>query len=161
MNGIDEHAQIREQLPLFVAGALDPQTEAQITRHVASCPTCAAELERWQLISGGLRRLPTPQPSPSLVARTHTAVAEQIAERAEQRQNRTVLILLVCFSWIVTIAGWPLFRFITGGVLSLLDIRFHQAWLVFASVSGLTWLAGGSAAVLLSARRQQERRFAL
>jgi len=161
MNGIDEHAQIREQLPLFVAGALDAQTEAQIARHAASCPACAAELERWQLISGGLRRLPTPQPSQSLVARTRTAVAEQIAERTEQGQNRTVLILLVCFSWIVTIAGWPLFRFLTGGVLSFLDIRFHQAWLVFVIVSGLTWLASGSAAVLLSARRQQERRVAL
>jgi len=161
MSARDEHAEIREQLALFVAGALDTETEARIARHTASCSACAAQLERWQLISGGLRRLPTPQPSPSLIARTRAQVADRIAERAEQRQNRTVLILLVCFSWIVTIAGWPVFRFITGGVFSLLDIRFHQAWLLFAIFSGLTWLAGGSAAVLLSARRQQERRFAL
>lgn len=161
MSGTNEHAQIREQLALFVAGALDAETEARIARHAAECPDCAAELECWQLISGGLRRSPTPQPSASLIARTRTRVAEQIAERAEQRQNRLVLILLVCFSWIVTIAGWPLFQFVTGGVFSLLDIRFHEAWLLFVIFSGLTWLAAGSAAVLLSARRQQERRFAL
>ena len=160
MSGMDDHAEIREQLALFAAGALDSETEAPVARHTASCPACTAELERWQLISGGLRRLPTPQPSPSLVARTRSMVAAQIAERAEQRQNRTVLILLVCFSWIITIAGWPVFRFLTGGALSLFDIRFHEAWLLFGVVSGLTWLAGGSAALLLSARRQQERRFA-
>jgi hypothetical protein len=50
------------------------------------------------LLSGGLRRLPTPQPSQSLIARTRIAVAEQIAERAEQGQNRTVLILLAVVS---------------------------------------------------------------
>lgn len=160
MSGTDEHAEIRGQLALFVAGALDAEMEGRIVRHTAACPACAADLERWQLISSGLRRLPTPQPSPALVARTRVMVAAQIAERAEQRQNRTALILLVCFAWAVTIAGWPVFRFVTGGVLSLLDIRFHQAWLLFAISSALTWLAAGSAAVLLSMRRQQERRLA-
>ena len=161
MSGVDEHAEICEQLALFVAGALDAEIEACVARHTAACPTCAAELERWQLISGGLRRLPTPQPSPALLERTRAMVVEQLAERAEQRQNRIVLLLLAFFSWAVTIASWPVFRFATGGLLSLLDIRFHQTWLIFAMFSALTWLGGGSAAVLLSARRQQERRLAL
>lgn len=161
MSGTDEHAEIREQLVLFVAGALDAETEAQIARHTASCPTCAAELERWQLISGGLRRLPTPQPSRTLLERTRAMVTAQIAVRAEQRQNRIVLTLLVCFSWVVTVAGWTVFRFMTGGFLALFDIRFHQTWLLFAMFSALTWLTGASAAVLLSARRQRERRVAL
>jgi anti-sigma factor RsiW len=157
----DEHAEIREQLALLVAGALDSDTAARIARHAGTCADCEAELERWQLISSGLRRLPTPQPSHVLFERTRAMVAAQMAERAEQRQNRTVLLLLVSFSWGVTIASWPVFRFATGGLLSLLDIRFHQTWLIFAIFSALTWLAGGSAAVLLSARRQQERRLAL
>jgi anti-sigma factor RsiW len=161
MSSMDEHAEISEQLVLFVAGALDQKTESRILEHTAKCPSCAAELGRWQLISGGLRRLPTPQPSPSLVARTRAMVAAQIAERAEQRQNRTALIFLALFSWVVTIAGWPVFRLVTGGLLSLLDIQFHQMWLLFAISSALAWLACGSAAVLLRARRQQERRFAL
>ncbi len=161
MSGTDEHAEIREQLALFVAGALAAEVETQIARHTASCPTCAAELERWQLISGGLRRLPTPQASRALLERTRAMVSAQIAVRAEQRQNRIVLILLVCFSWVVTVAGWTVFRFMTGGFLSLFDIQFHQTWLLFAMFSAVTWLAGASAAVLLSARRQRERRLAL
>jgi len=161
MNGSDEHAEIREQLALFVAGALDAEIEARVARHTAACPTCAAELERWQLISGGLRRLPTPQPSHALFERTRAMAAAQMAERAEERQNRIVLLLLAFFSWAVTITSWPVFRYATGGLLSLLDVRFHETWLIFAIFSALTWLGGGSAAVLLSARRQQERRLAL
>jgi anti-sigma factor RsiW len=161
MSGRDEHAEVVEQLALFVAGALDEETASRIARHTASCPSCAASLEHWQAISDGLRRLPTPQPSPSLVAHTRAMVAAQMAGQAEQRQNRTALILLALFSWVVTIAGWPVFRFVTGGLLALLDIRFHQMWLLFAIVSAFTWLAGASAVVLLSTRRQQERRFAI
>jgi len=157
----DEHTEIRAQFALLIAGALDADAEARIARHTATCSDCAAELDRWQLISGGLRRLPTPQPSRALFERTRAMVSAQMAERAEQRQNRIVLLLLVFFSWAVTIVSWPVFRFATGGLLSLLDIRFHETWLIFAIFSALTWLAGGSAAVLLAARRQQERRLAL
>jgi anti-sigma factor RsiW len=160
MSRTDEHVEVREQLPLFVAGALDADAEARIVRHAASCPTCAAEIERWQLISAGLRRLPTPQPSLALFERTRAAAAAQLAVRAEQRRGRMVLIPLIVFSWAVTVAGWPIFRFATGGLLSLLDIRFRQVWLLFAVFSALTWLAGGSAAVLLSVRRQHDRRLA-
>jgi hypothetical protein len=42
----------------------------------------------------------------------------------------------------------------------MLDIHFRQLWLLFLVFSAATWLAGGSAAVLLSIRRQQERRLA-
>jgi len=155
-----EHAEIRDQLALYVAGALEADTEASIAQHVVTCPSCAAELERWQMIGSGLRRLPTPQPSPALFERTRAMAAAQLAAHAEQRQNRIVLVLLIIFSWAVTIAGWPVFRFATGGLLSLLDIRFREAWIQFAIFSAITWLAGGSAAVLLSVRRQHERRLA-
>jgi anti-sigma factor RsiW len=160
MSRSDEHAEIRGQLALLVAGALDADAEARIARHTAACASCSAELERWQLITGGLRRLSTPQPSPALFERARTMAAAQIAAQAEQRQNRMVLIPLIVFSWAVTVAGWPIFRFATDGLLSLLDVQFREVWLLFAIFSALTWLAGGSAAVLLSVRRQQERRLA-
>jgi anti-sigma factor RsiW len=160
MNRSDEHAEIRGQLPLLVAGALDADAEARMARHLATCPDCAAELERWQMISAGLHRLPTPQPSAALFERTCATVATQLAAQAEHRQNRIVLVLLIFFSWAVTLAGWPVFRFATGGLFSVLEIRFRQMWLLFALFSALTWLAGGTAAVLLSVRRQQERRIA-
>lgn len=160
MSRPDEHAEIREELVLLIAGAVDADAEERIARHAASCPSCAAELERWQLVSDGLRRLPTPQPSPALFERARAMAAAQLATQAERRQNRMVLVPLIIFSWAVTVAGWPIFRFATGGLLSLLDIRFREVWLLFAVFSAVTWLAGGSAAVLLSVRRQHERRLA-
>jgi len=161
MTDSDEHAEILDQLPFFVAGLVDADDEARIARHMATCPDCAGELERWQLISAGLRQLPTPQPSSALFERTRAMVADRLAAKAEQRQNHIVLLLLVLFSWAVTLVTWPVFRFATDGLLSFFDIRFHQIWLVFAIFSAFTWLTGGSAALLLSLRRQDERRSAL
>jgi anti-sigma factor RsiW len=156
----DEHPEIREQLALFVAGALDLDAESRVALHLATCPDCSAELERWQLITSGLRRLPTPQPPAALFERARAQAIAQLAEHAEHRRNRIVLLLLILFSWAVTLAGWPIFRFATGGLFSLLDVNFRQTWLLFVVFSAATWLAGGSAAVLLSLRRQNEGRLA-
>jgi anti-sigma factor RsiW len=160
MNRSDDHGEIRELLALFLAGALDGDEESRVALHLATCADCSEELERWQLITGGLRQLPTPQPSAALFERTRAMAAAHLGAHAERRRNRVVLILVIIFSWLVTLAGWPVFRFATGGFLSLLDIHFRQLWLLFVIFSAATWLAGGSAAVLLSLRRQQERRFA-
>ena len=160
MRHSDEHAEIRNQLALLAAGALDADTEARIASHIATCRDCTAELESWQIITSGLRRLPTPRPSPELYEQTRAVVAAHVAARAEQRENRLALILLVFFSWVATLVGWPVFRVVSSGLISVLDIRFRQLWLLFAIFSALTWLAGGSAAVLLSVRRRQERRLA-
>jgi len=161
MSHSDEHAEILKQLPLLVSGSLDADDEARILHHAAECPNCANELEHWQLIATGLRRLATPQPSSTLFERTRTMVADQLAAKAEARQNRIVLFFLVLFSWLVTLVSWPVFRLATGGLLSMLDIRFRQLWLVFAIFSGLTWLGGSSAALLVSLHRQHERRLEL
>jgi len=156
----DEHGEIKKMLILYIAGALDAGAESRIMKHLSACSECAAEIERWQAITGGLRRLRTPQPSPALFERTRALATAQLAAQAEQRRSRIVLVLLVVFSWAVTLAGWPVFRFATGGLLSLLDVQFRQMWILFAVFTALTWLAGGSAAVLLSVRRQHERRLA-
>ena len=160
MSRLDEHAEIREQMPLFVAGALEADALSRVALHLATCADCSAELERWQLITGGLRRLPTPQPPAALFERTRALAVARLAEHRDDRRNRTALVLLILFSWAVTLAGWPIFRLATGGLLSLLDVNFRQTWLLFVVFSVGTWLAGGSAAVLLSLRRQQERRLA-
>jgi anti-sigma factor RsiW len=156
----NEHDEIRERLALFVAGALAAGEEDRIARHTATCPSCAAEIERWQLISGGLRQLRTPQPSAALFEGTRALAEAELAAQTERRRSRIVLTLLTVFSWTITIAGWPVFRLVTSGLLSLLDIRFRELWILFAIFSALTWVAGGSAAVLLSARRRHERRLA-
>jgi anti-sigma factor RsiW len=156
----NEHDEIRERLALFVAGALAAGEEERIARHTATCPSCAAEIERWQLISGGLRQLRTPQPLAALFEGTRALAEAELAAQTERRRSRIVLTLLTVFSWTITIAGWPVFRLVTSGLLSLLDIRFRELWILFAIFSALTWVAGGSAAVLLSARRRHERRLA-
>jgi anti-sigma factor RsiW len=161
MSQSDEHDEILKQLPLLVAGSLDADDEARIVRHAAECPDCASELEHWQLITAELRRLATPQPSSTLFERTRTMVVDQLAAKAEQRQNRIVLFFLVLFSWAVTLASWPVFRLATSGLLSMFDIRFRQMWLVFAIFSGITWLGGSSAALLVSLHRHHERRLEL
>jgi anti-sigma factor RsiW len=160
VNRMEEHAEIRQELALFVAGALDADAESRVALHLTACPECTEELERWQQIAGGLRRLPTPQPPASLYERTRARAVAQLAESTEHRRNRIVLLLLIPFSWTVTLAGWPIFRFATGGLLSLLDVNFRETWLLFLVFSAATWVAGGSAAVLLSFRRQNERRLA-
>ena len=156
----NEHARVRKMLGLYVAGGLDADEESSILKHLAACAECAGELERWQSITGALRGMHTPQPSAAVLARARALAEARLVEQAEQRRNRTVLVLLVVFSWAVTLAGWPIFRFATGGVLSLLDLQFREMWVLFAIFTAVTWLAGGSAAVLLSVRRRQERRLA-
>src|SRR5215468_1639723 len=103
MSHSDEHTESLKQLPLLVAGLLDADEEARIARHAATCLDCANELERWQLISVELHRLATPQPSSALFERTRAIVVDQLAAKAEQRQNQIVLIFLVLFSWAVTL----------------------------------------------------------
>jgi anti-sigma factor RsiW len=155
-----EHAQIREQLSLFVAEALDPDTASKVARHLAGCADCSEEFERWKRIASALKRLPTPELPAALFERTRAAAAAQLAARAEQSRNRIVLLLLIVFSWAVTLAGWPIFRFASAGLFSLLDVNFRETWLLFVLFSVGTWLAGGSAALLLSLRRREEGRFA-
>ncbi|MGH9698944.1 MAG: anti-sigma factor family protein [Candidatus Acidiferrales bacterium] len=160
MSRFDEHAEMRGQLALLLSGALAESGTARIMRHLATCADCAAEWERWQQLSGALRRLPVPQPSKSLALRTQTFVAARLERKAEQRHVRWVLVFVVLFSWVLTLLGWPLVRFGAGGVLALLDIHFRQMWLLFLIFSALTWLAGATAAILLSVRRAREWRLA-
>src|SRR5574337_1512838 len=104
------HETIREMLALAAAGALEPDEQAKLDRHVVGCAECAAELERWRALASGLKRLPTPQPSPMLVQRVRARMEIAVAERAEKARSRTTLVFLVLFSWILTLAGWPVAR---------------------------------------------------
>lgn len=47
------HEEIREQLPLYVLGGLDPETTAAVEQHLAgTCDACAADMREWQEIVG-------------------------------------------------------------------------------------------------------------
>ena len=157
---MDSHDKIREMLSLAAAGALEAEEEQRVMNHAASCAECAAELEDWKLLASGLRRLPTPQPRSVIVEGARAAAEVRLEEEAEQRWHRVVMISLMAFAWVLTLASWPLFRIFTGGLLVWFDPRFNRTWLVFAILTGLLWATGGLVAVLLARHRQQERRIA-
>jgi hypothetical protein len=172
---MSEHDKIRELLALAAADALTGAEEKQVAEHVRSCIACSNELEAWRPIASELRRLPTPQPSSWLVQATLARAQAKLTEQAEHDWNRRVMIVVVAFAWLLTIASWPVFHFVSGRFGSLLEPRFSHTqfgqtlfshtlfshtWISFAGFTALGWLAGGVAAVMLAVRQRGERRLA-
>jgi predicted anti-sigma-YlaC factor YlaD len=157
---MNDHDKIRALLSLAAADVLEPGEEKQLLDHLRTCDSCGAELEKWKLLAGGLRRLPTPQPRSIVVERARAQAQIRLTEEIEHRWNRSVIIGLLVFAWILTLLSWPLVRLFTGGVLGMLDPRFNHAWIVFGLFTTTVWLAGGAAAVLLSMQQRRERRLA-
>ncbi len=162
---MSEHDKIRELLALAAADALTSAEEKQVAEHVRSCIACSNELEAWRPIASELRRLPTPQPSSWLVQATLARAEAKLTEQAEHDRNRRVMIVVVAFAWLLTIASWPVFHFVSGRFGSLLEPQFSRTqfsnrWISFAVFTALGWLAGGVAAVMLAIRQRAERRLA-
>ena len=157
---VKDHNKIREMLALAAADALEPNELELVMQHAGACPQCSAEIEQWQHLSGALRQLPTPQPSPNLVQRTCARAEARIIDEREHAWNRRVMISLVFFAWALTLTSWPIVRLVSGGFLSLFDSRLNQSWLGFAGFTSLVWLTGGIAAILLARYQRRERSLA-
>jgi len=157
---MSEHDKIRELLALAAADALTSTEEKQVAEHVRSCVSCSNELNAWLPIASELHRLPTPQPSSWLVLATLARAETKLTEQAEHDWNRHVMIVLVAFAWLLTVASWPVFHFVRGRFGSLLEPQFSPTWIGFAAFTALGWLAGGVAAVMLAVRQRGERRLA-
>ena len=157
---MNEHDKIRELLALAAADALTSAEEKQVAEHVRSCIACSNELEAWRPIASDLRRLPTPQPSSWLVQSTLARAEAKFTEQAEHDWNHRLMIVVVAFAWLLTIASWPAFHFVSGRFGSLLEPPFSHRWIGFAAFTALGWLAGGVAAVMLAVRQRGERRLA-
>jgi hypothetical protein len=172
---MSEHDKIRELLALAAAGALTSAEEKQVAEHVRSCLACSNELGAWQPIASELRRLPTPQPASWLVQATLARAQAKVTEQAEHDWNRRVMIVVVAFAWLLTLASWPIFHVVSGRFDSWLEPQFSptqfshtqfgytlfsQTWISFAAFTALGWLAGGVAAVMLAVRQRGERRLA-
>ena len=157
---MSEHDKIRELLTLAAADALTSAEEKQVAEHVRSCIDCSDELEAWRQTASELRRLPTPQPSSWLVQATLARAEAKLTEQAENDWNRHVIIFVVALAWLLTIASWPVFHFVSGRFGSLFEPEFSPTWISFVTFTALGWLAGGVAAVTLALRRRGERRLA-
>jgi hypothetical protein len=70
------------------------------------------------------------------------------------------MIVSVALAWLLTIASWPVFHFVSGRFGSLLEPKFSPTWISFAAFTALGWLAGGVAAVMLAIRHRGEKRLA-
>jgi len=157
---MSEHDKIRDLLALAAAGALTSAEEKQVAEHVRSCSSCSDELAAWRPIASELRRLPTPQPSSWLVQATLARAEAKFSEQAEHDWNRRVMICVVAFAWLLTIANWLVFHFVSERFGSLLGPQIAHTWISFAGFTALEWLAGGVAAVMLALRQRGERRLA-
>ena len=160
---MNEHDKIRELLALAVANALTSAEEKQVAEHVRSCIACSNELEAWRPIASELRRLPTPQPSSWLVQATLARAEAKFTEQAEHDWNHRLMIIVVAFAWLLTIASWAVFHVVSGRFERLLGPQFShtlfsQTWISFAAFTAFEWLAGGVAAVMLAIRQRGERR---
>jgi hypothetical protein len=104
--------------------------------------------------------LPTPQPSSWLLQATLARAEAKLADQAEHDWNRHVIIFVVALTWLLTIASWLVFDFVSPYFGSLLGPQFGHTWISFAAFTALGWLAGGVAAVMLAVRQRGERRLA-
>jgi anti-sigma-K factor RskA len=74
----EEH--VTEQLPAYTLGILERDEQAAVAEHVATCPSCQADLAAYQTISGELATLVPPvEPPPALKGRLRQAVGEGAA----------------------------------------------------------------------------------
>ena len=142
------HETIREMLALAAAGALDDKEARHVEEHAANCAECAAELQRWQSLAGALRRVPTPQPSPQLLARVRAQAEWKLARKAEHREDAEVLVFLFLFSWIIVLVTWPMVRLVWGGAMSWLEASDGSLWIWLSGYTLAGWLAAGVAVIL-------------
>lgn len=77
------HDEYRENIGAYVLGAL-PELEARVLeRHLATCETCRADVERLQTVPNAIARsVPQVDPPPSLKASLMRTVREESAQRA-------------------------------------------------------------------------------
>lgn len=155
---MSEHDKIRELLALAAADALASAEEKQVAEHVRSCIACSNELAAWRSIASELRRLPTPQPSSWLVQATLARAEVKLIEQGEHDWNRRLMIIVVAFAWLLTIASWVVFHVVSGRFDRFLGPLLSHTWISFAAFTALEWLAGGVAAVMLAIRQRGERR---
>ena len=157
---MSDHEKIRERLALSAADALTRAEQEQVMNHIRTCTDCSAEIDSWRLLAAGIRRLPTPQPRPVIVERARAQAAMRLAEEAEHRSHRIVMMGVILFAWAMTLISWPVVRLVSGGILGMVDPGLNHAWIGFAIFTTIVWGSGGAAAAFLSLQQRRQRSLA-
>ena len=138
---MNTHESVRSLLPLFAAGALDPQEQLQVEAHLRDCEICRREMEEWSVYASGLRKLPQPMAPADLIARTQERVMRERETASSVRWNGVTLCGLGMFSWIASVAFWLIVRELSGGRLEVLGTNLVSAgpwFLVSFAVASIT-----------------------
>ena len=95
-----------DRLSAYHDGELDPATRAEVQRHLAQCPPCAAELARLVRLSGALAGLGNPTIDPRAMQRLHQRLdvlplpSLAIGRLAAALTAVAASILLACGAWL-------------------------------------------------------------
>lgn len=144
------HAEFVERLKLEAAGLLSPVEEAELGAHLAGCPTCTRERERWQRLRLALREVGGEEPGPVLVARTRALARARLEEVAERRWNRLVLFGLILYGWALWVVILPVLPEGTGWLAARLGLPwFVTIFLLFLFWWSFTWVIGAATLPLL------------
>jgi hypothetical protein len=107
-----------------------------------------------------LRRLPTPMPPPALVFRVRQLAHRELAEQADERLSRLVVVFLLFFSWTVSFVTFLAVRLLRAETVDLLKIATGSAFSWSAVYFAAAWISGAAVLVLLGFHRRREGRLA-
>ena len=95
--------QYADRLSAYHDEELAPAAAAEVERHLAQCPACAAELGRMEKLSQAFAGLPAPLVSPQAMLRLHRRVDAlpglSIAHLAEALTAVAASIVIACGAW--------------------------------------------------------------
>jgi Putative zinc-finger len=147
----DDYAHVRNQLGVYVLGAIGPGERAQIEEHLAACPWCREELAGLAGLPGLLRRVPAdvalhawmdedagPPPGPPL----DTLLRRVSAVRFRRRLMTVAAALLIA---VAAAAGVQAFHALPASTTAATPPRWT------GSVTGTSLATGASATVRYAA----------
>jgi len=136
------HEDVRPLLALSAAGMLEAAEERRVRGHARECAECAMELEALGELAVELAILPSPAPSPDLLARTQAAVAADRDRREAQRLGVAAVVCALVIAAAVCLQLQPIFG--------------PMVWLAAAVAPSVL---GAGAAVMLVSHLRPERSF--
>jgi hypothetical protein len=113
-----------------------------------------------EALAGDLRRLPTPTPPATLVARVRRLAHLELAEQADEKLNGLVLGFVLFFSWTVTVLSVLAVRLLRDGSVALFGIANGSSLSWSAAYVAATWFSGAAVIVLIGVHRRREGRLA-
>jgi predicted anti-sigma-YlaC factor YlaD len=155
---MNDHNQIRNLLPLQVAGGNSREEQMRVDDHLRQCSDCRSELASLRALAADLKSIPAPQPMFGLAQRTRARIMAEMAAKAERRQNQRNLALLIAFAWIVTALTFMAGKYLAQDIAAWLKMS-PSAWVnAFIWYTIFSAIASIAFAGLVARRHRNDRR---